>query len=108
MDSSLKIRELEMTVQRLLQRVTVLESAAQAKSGSKWLTPNSAAAASNGRYTDYLIRVTIDRAIASPSSTRLEAGKHYSKVQIGTCRWRYKVYWPDFDNLVQEASSLED
>lgn len=106
MDSLSKLRELELTVQRLSQRVNVLEAQSRPPE-SAWITPAGVAEASNGKYTEYLIRATVDRAIKSPSGTRLVAGKHYSKVRIGT-RWQYKICWPDFDNVLQEESSLED
>jgi hypothetical protein len=108
MDSSSKVRELELTVQRLWQRVDALEAHAKPSAKGEWLTPAKAAEASGGRYSEYLIRARIDRAIESPVSTRLIAGKHYSKTRIGESRWQYKVYWPAFDDLLQQESTLEN
>jgi hypothetical protein len=108
MDSSSKVRELELTIQRLLQRVDALEAHAKPPAKGEWLTPSKAAEVSGGRYSDYLIRARIDRAIDSPSATRLVAGEHYSKIRIGEHRWQYKVYWPEFDNLLQQENTLED
>jgi hypothetical protein len=46
---------------------------------SVWMTPDSVAKVSQGKYTAYLIRSRIDQAIESPSSKNLINGTHFSR-----------------------------
>lgn len=109
-DSS--VSDLVLTVQRLIQRVAVLEKA-QARSDKKqseWLSPKAAARASNSLYSEYIIRKLVDMAIIHPSTTRLIAGVHYTKVKLAEKNnnskkqkvWIYKVLWPDFQTIIME------
>jgi hypothetical protein len=97
--------DLELTVQRLVQRVSALESRISRPVLSQWLSPDAAARASEGRYSAYLIRTRIDMAIDSPSSTRLTTGVHYSKVRRVDGRSSYQVCWPLFDHVLQQEAS---
>lgn len=98
--------DLILTVQRLVQRVTVLEKA-QAKASktkSEWLSPRATAAASNSQFTEHTIRKLIDMAIADPGNTRLVIGRHCNKIRLNGSKknWIYKVLWPDFGDIIAE------
>lgn len=97
--------DLVLTVQRLVQRVTILEKAqAKAKTESEWLSPRAAAKASNGQFTEHTIRKLIDMAIADPGSTRLIIGSHCNRIRLSGSKknWVYKVLWPDFNDVIAE------
>jgi hypothetical protein len=101
--------DLVLTVQRLVQRVSVLEKA-QAKAEKKnnqpqWLSPRAAAKISDGQYTEHTIKRLIDTAIADPASTGLVAGSHYVRTSSrnnSRKKWLYKVLWPDFHTVLTE------
>jgi hypothetical protein len=102
--------DLVLTVQRLVQRVSVLEKV-QAKAERKnnqpqWLSPRAAARISNGQYTEHTIKRLIDMAIADPANTGLIAGSHYVRTSSGKSnsrkKWLYKVLWPDFHAVLAE------
>jgi hypothetical protein len=96
------VEDLELTVRRLVQRVSALEAQiAKAKTTpSVWLSPDAAAKISGGKYTAYLIRSRVDMSIASPSSTNLQQGIHYMKTCRSDGNYRYQVYWPEFDAVL--------
>ncbi len=52
---SLVASDLELTVQRLVQRVSALEYRISRAALSQWLSPDAAAKASAGRYSAYLV-----------------------------------------------------
>jgi hypothetical protein len=97
----LELQFLRTKYQELEQRINCLLDVK-----SRWISINKASSFSMGKLSAHQIKRKIESTIASPISSDLIEGKHFAKIvsSIGICR--YKVFWPEFNQVWTDEKQL--